>query len=274
MALGRPVWTGHIRLSLVSLPVKLYSAVESAAKLSFRQIHEPTGKPVSYEKTVAGVGPIDTSEIVKGYEISKGEFVLVKPEEIDEIKLESSRTMDLVQFVDAGEIDPLYFDRGYYLAPDGDLAEEAYRVVRDALTKTGKVGLGQLTMRGREHLCALRPCDRGLELATLRYADEVRKPAPYFAEVKDEEAEADLLELAEQLIERKAKPFDAAAFHDSYAEALEELVRNKAAGKEAHLSVVDQRQPKGAEVIDLMAALKESLGKEKKKPARKRTGAA
>ena len=273
MALGRPVWTGHIRLSLVSLPVKLYSALESTSKLSFRQIHEPTGKPVTYEKVVAGHGPIDASEIVKGYEIRKGEFVLLTPEEIDEIRLESSRTMDLVQFVDAGELDPLHFDRGYYVAPDGELAEEAFRVVRDALRKTGKVGLGQLTMRGREYLAALKPCGRGMELATLRYANEVRSAEPYFTEIKDTEAEPELLELAEQLIGRKSKPFDAAAFYDSYADALEELVRSKASGKVARLPQTTGA-PKGADVIDLMAALKESLGEGKKKGGRKKKGAA
>ncbi|HUF55386.1 MAG TPA: Ku protein [Thermohalobaculum sp.] len=265
MAIGRPVWTGHIRLSLVSMPVKLYSAVESGSKLSFRQIHEPSGKPIRYEKVVPGIGPVDAGEIVKGYEIRKGEYVLLKPEEIDEIRLESKKTMDLVQFVDVCEIDPIYFDRPYFVAPDGDLAEDAFRVVRDALRKSKKVGLGQFTMRGREYVGALKPCDRGMVLETLRFEEDLRAADAYFSEIGTDKAEPELLSLAEELIERKSKPFDAAAFKDSYAEALEELVRNKARGKVAVTSVgKDEAKPKG-EVVDLMAALKQSLGENKKK---------
>ena len=265
MSIGRPVWTGHIRLSLVSMPVKLYSAVESASKLSFRQIHEPSGKPIKYEKVVPGIGPVDTAEIVKGYEVRKGEYVMLSAEELDEIKLESKKTMELVQFVDACEIDPIYFERPYFVAPDGELAEDAFRVMRDALHKSKKVGLGQFTMRGREYVGALKPCDRGMVLETLRFEEDLRKSDPYFAEIGTGKAEPELLSLAEELIERKSRKFDAAAFKDSYAEALEELVRNKAKGKGATTTIgKEEARPKG-EVVDLMAALKQSLGENKKK---------
>jgi DNA end-binding protein Ku len=133
---ARPIWKGQLRLSLVSIPVEMYSATKSGARVSFRQIHEPSGKPVRYQKVVAGVGPVESGDIMKGYEYEKDQYLLLDPEEIDEIKLETRKTLELVQFVDACEIPPLYFDKPYYLVPTDDLAEDAYRVVRDALRST------------------------------------------------------------------------------------------------------------------------------------------
>src|SRR6056297_2841682 len=155
MAAPRALWKGQLRLSLVSIPVELYSATKSGAKVSFRQIHEPSGKRVRYQKTVEGVGPVDPDEIVKGYELGDDEYILLEPEEIEEIKLDSKKTLEIVQFVGACEILPLYFDRPYYLVPADELAQDAYRVVRDALRAAEKVGLGQLTMRGKEYLVAI-----------------------------------------------------------------------------------------------------------------------
>ena len=138
-------------------------------------MHEPSGKRIKYEKVVPGIGPVDRDEIVKGYEVSKGHYVLLDPEEIDSVKLESRKTLDLVQFVDEDDIDATYFDKPYYVVPADDLAEEAYVVLRDALKAAKKVGVGQLAMRGQEYVVALKPCGRGLLLETLRYADEVHK---------------------------------------------------------------------------------------------------
>lgn len=149
-SLGRPVWTGQIRLSLVALPVKLYTATESRSTLTYHQIHEPSGKRVRYEKTVPSIGPINKDDIVRGYEYESGKYVLLSDEEIAAVKLDAKKTIELVQFVDHCEIDPIYFDRPYYVVPDGDLAEDAFRVVRDALRRKRKVGLGQVVMRGRE----------------------------------------------------------------------------------------------------------------------------
>ena len=172
---ARAIWRGQIRLALVSIPVELFPATKSGAQIQFHQVHEPTGKRIKYEKVVPGVGPVDRDEIVKGYEVSKGHYVLLDPEEIDSVKLESRKTLDLVQFVDEDEIDATYFDKPYYVVPADDLAEEAYVVLRDALKAAKKVGVGQLAMRGQEYVVALKPCGRGLLLETLRYADEVHK---------------------------------------------------------------------------------------------------
>ena len=175
MPAARPIWKGHIRLSLVSIPVELFTATKTSEKIAFRQIHEPTGKPIHYQKVVAGVGPVDTDEILKGFEYEKGRYVLMDEEDLDAVRLETKKTFDLAQFVGACDIPPLYFDKPYYVVPQDELAEDAYRVVRDALRKSEMVGLGQLAMRGKEYLAALKPCGKGLLLETLHYEEEIRK---------------------------------------------------------------------------------------------------
>ncbi|PDT82884.1 Ku protein [Sinorhizobium sp. BJ1] len=212
---ARAMWKGQLRLSLVSIPVELFSATRSGAR-----------------------------------------YVLLDPEEVDAIKLETKKTLELVHFVDVGEIPPLYFDKPYYLVPADELAEDAYRVVRDALRTSNKTGTGQLTLRGREYLVAVKPCGDGLLLETLRYPDEFRK------------ADKELLEVAAALLERKTAPCDADAFKDNYASALRELVKRKMEGKSARVEVDEGDRPerRGDNVVDLMAALKKSLeGNEPKK---------
>jgi len=260
---SRATWKGQLRLSLVSIPVEMYSASKSGARISFRQIHEPTGKPVRYEKVVAGVGPVDTSDIMKGYEYEKGKYVLLDPEEIEAIRLESKRTFELVQFVDACEIPPLYFDKPYYLVPTDELAEDAYRVVRDALRRTRKVGLGQITLRGQEHIAAVKPCGDGLLLETLHYADEIVGASRLFASIEDEEVDNELLEVATTLIERKTSPFNAKAFTDNYSEALRKLLDAKLKNRKVKRVSTEEEEPRpsGENVVDLMAALKKSLEK-------------
>lgn len=259
-ASSRPAWSGNLRLALVSVPVKIFPATSSGARISFHQVHEPSGKRIRYEKVVPGIGPVDTDEIVKGFEISKGQYVLLEPDEIDAVKVEARKTLNLVQFVSQGEIDPIWFDRPYYVSPDGELAEEAYGVLRDALRSSRKTGLGQFVMRGREYIAALKPCGNGLLLETLRFADEVRTAAPYFAEVDDAEPDEELLSLAAELIERKTAPFDASRFHDHYTDALKELIEAKA--KKGKPVEVDEAEPAaggGAKVIDLVEALRRSV---------------
>lgn len=263
---ARAYWQGQIRLALVSIPVEMYSATKSGAKIRFNQIHEPSGKRISYEKVVPGIGPIDRDDIIKGYEISKGEYVLLDDEEIEAVKIESKRTLELVQFVDACEIDPLYFEKPYYVAPKDELAEEAFIVLREALRKAGKVGLGQLSIRGSEKLVALKPCGKGLLLETLRYADEVRKGQSFFSEIEGEKPKKELLDLAETLIDQKSAPFDAGEFEDRYVEALKKLIDKKAKSKSGKKVIEDVDEPEGGSggnVIDLMAALKKSVGDEK-----------
>ena len=263
---ARPIWRGQIRLALVSIPVELFPATKSGATIAFHQVHEPTGKRIKYEKVVPGVGPVDRDEIVKGYEVSKGHYVLLDPEEIESVKLESRKTLDLVQFVDSNDIDPMYFDKPYFVVPADDLAEEAFVVLRDALRAAKKVGVGQLAMRGQEYVVALKPCGRGMLLETLRYADEVNKAQSYFREIGDTEPDADLLDMASMLIERKTGKFDPAEFHNRYVDALRDLIKEKQRKKGEKVIQdpdADSPLPKGSNVIDLMAALKRSLGDDK-----------
>jgi len=267
---ARAYWKGQIRLALVSIPVEIYSATKSGAAVSFRQIHEPSGKPVKYEKVVPGIGPIDTDDIVKGYEMSKGNYVLLEDDEIEAVKLESKRTLELVQFVDTDAIDVLYYTKPYYVVPADELAEEAYIVLREALKRTKKVGLGQLSLRGQEQLVALRPCGRGLVLEVLRYADEVNKAANYFRDVGNSKPDADLLDLAETLIGKKSGAFDASDYHNHYIDALKRVIAKKAKAKgKKVLEDVDEPAAidRGSNVIDLMAALKASVDGKKKAPA-------
>lgn len=261
---SRAVWKGQLRLSLVSIPVELHSATKSGARISFRQIHQPSGKPVRYEKTVPGIGPVKSDEILKGYETGDGEYLLLEPTEIEAIRLETRKTLELVQFVDQSEIAPLYFDKPYYVVPTDELAEDAYRVVRDALRSEKKTGLGQLAMRGKEYLCAIRPCGDGLLLETLRYADEVREAEPMFAGIEDAKSDKELLDVAKQLIQRKSGPFDAKAFEDHYNSALRDLIARKRKNRKTPRAKVGdhEERPSGENVVDLMSALKESLKKD------------
>jgi len=271
---ARSIWRGQIRLALVSIPVELYPATKSGAQIQFHQVHEPTGKRIKYEKVVPGIGPVDRDEIVKGYEVSKGHYILLDPEEIDSVKLESRKTLDLVQFVDEDDIDATYFDKPYYIVPADDLAEEAYVVLRDALKAAKKVGVGQLAMRGQEYVVALKPCGRGLLLETLRYADEIHKSSGFFPDIGDTNPDPDLLDMASMLIERKAGEFDPKEFHNRYVDALHRLIEEKKKAKGEKIIEdpdADAPPPRGSNVIDLMAALKKSLGDEKKGKAAGKT---
>lgn len=273
---ARAYWQGQIRLALVSIPVEIYAATKSGAQIAFHQIHQPSGKRVRYEKTVPGLGPVNPEDIVKGFEVSKGDYVLLQPEEIEAVKLESKKTLELTQFVDADEIDVLYYERPYYVVPADDLAEEAFVVLREALRRAKKVGLGQLAMRGREYIVSLKPCGRGMVLETLRYADEVNRAQSYFREIDDVKPDPELLDLAEVLIEKKTAPFKPDTFHDRYVDALERLIEKKKKAKGRRIIEEEDDTPvkRSGNVIDLMAALKKSVdtgGKSApaKRPAKK-----
>jgi DNA end-binding protein Ku len=269
---ARPYWKGQIRLALVSIPVEIYSATKSGATIAFNQIHEPTGKRIKYEKVVPGVGPVDPDEIVKGYQYEKGSYVLLDDDELEAVKLESKKTLELTQFVDAHEIDPLYYEKPYYVVPADDLAEEAFVVLREALRDTKKVGLGQLAMRGKEYIISLKPCGRGMLMETLRYADEVNKAQGYFRDIGDVKPDPELLDLAETLIEKKTSKFDPNKFHDRYVDALHELIERKRKSKGAKIEAEEEPEPsRGSNVVDLMAALKKSIERpgEKAAPAKK-----
>jgi DNA end-binding protein Ku len=244
---GRAVWTGQLRLALVTIPVQLVSAVKTGARLSFHQIDAKSHKRIRYEKTAPG------------FEISKGNYVLVTEDDLESVKLEARRTIDLVQFVGYDEIDPLYFEKPYYVLPDGKLAQEAYGVVRDAMRAAGRMALGQFVMRGREYVAAIKPCGRGLLLETLRFSDEVRASAPFFADMGEDKAEPELLEMAQDLISKRTKKFEPGQFHDHYTAALRSLIESK--GK--HQVPVDDGADEAGEargnVVDLVAALRRSV---------------
>jgi DNA end-binding protein Ku len=253
----RAYWKGYLRLSLVTIGVEIYNGIESASEISFRQIHKPSGKRVNYEKTVPGVGKIETSDIVKGYEVDTDTYVIIDNEEIDALKLESKKTIDLVQFVDAADVDYRFFERPYFVAPADNLSGEGFVVIREALKKTGKLGLAQVTIAGREWLVAIAPMGDGLVMELLRYQNELREPADFFGDIPKEAPQKEMVDLAVQLIGQKSKPFAAEAFTDRYQVALKALVQEKMKGN--RVVTTEEERPSGANVVDLMEALKRSV---------------
>jgi DNA end-binding protein Ku len=262
---ARAYWSGQIRLSLVSIPVEIVPATKAAAKISFHQIHRPSGSRIRYEKVVPGIGPVQSEDIVKGYEIDKGKYVLLEDEEIEGVKLEAKKSIDLVQFVDEDEIDEMYFDRPYFVLPEENGDAEGYVVLREALRNTKKVGLGQIVIRGKSSLVAIKACGNGLLMETLRYADELKKPESAFKDVPNIKPDRDMVELAEELIERKTEKFDPTVFTDAYEDALRELIEAKAQHRKVRAI---EEPPHTAKVINLMDALRRSVGA-KEAPARK-----
>lgn len=277
---ARAYWKGFLRLSLVSIGVEIYSAVESKSDVSFRQIHKPSGRRVKYQKIVQGVGEIENADIVKGYEVDTDTYVTIEPEEIDALKLESKKTIDLAQFVDADEIDYRYFERPYFIVPADEMSGEGYVVIRDALRKTGKVGLAQVTIAGREWLVAISPLEDGMVMEMLRYAEELRDPADFFDEVPTAKPDKEMVDLAEQLIGKKSAAFSPDKFEDHYQTALKQLVQDKVKGRKI-IAPHEEARPKGTNVVDLMEALKKSVGDSsksssstaKRKPASSRASA-
>jgi DNA end-binding protein Ku len=256
----RAYWSGRIRLALVSIPVEILPATKSTSRISFNQIHEPSGKRIRYEKVVPGVGPVEAADIVKGYEVEKNKYVLLTDEEINDVKLEAKKSIDLSQFVDEDAIDAVYFDRPFYIMPsdEDEDAAEAYIVLRDALKKTKKIGLGQIVVRGQGSIVAIKPYGKGLLMETLRYADEIRKPGEAFDTLPSKKVDTDLVELAQELIEKKAGDFQPEKFKDTYTAALRELIKAK---QEKRAPREIEETPPVSNVINLMDALKRSVGK-------------
>jgi len=263
----RAYWKGYLRLSLVTIAVEVYNGVESKSEISFRQIHKPSGRRINYQKIVPGVGKVENADVVKGYEVDTDTYVILESEEIDSLKLESKKTIDLVQFVDASEVDYRFFERPYFVAPADPLAGEGFVVIRDALRDTGKLGLAQVTIGGREWLVAIGPLQDGLVMELLRYADELREPEDFFSEIPTETPPKQMVDLAIQLIEQKTRPFEPRAFHDRYQDALKALVQEKMKGRKV-VAPEEEGRPSGTNVIDLMEALQRSLGSPGKRGAK------
>jgi DNA end-binding protein Ku len=258
---ARAYWKGYLRLSLVTIGIELYTAVSSGKDTALHQSHKPSGKRIRYEKVAPGVGAVKAKDIVKGVEIDKDEYVLLEPEELDEIKLESRRTIDLVQFVAHDEIDPRYYERPYYVTPAGDeVAAEGFAVIREALRDAGKVGLGQMATRGRDQICAVRACGDGLLLETLRYASEVKDSDIVFDDIPHVKPDKEMLSLAAELIEKKTHKFDPVKFKSHYAAALRSLIQEKKkTGEVSHATDEELGVAGQSNVIDLMAALRKSV---------------
>jgi DNA end-binding protein Ku len=284
--LARPYWSGHIQISLVSFGVKLFVATEAKGEIRFHQISRSTGERVRHQKVLASAleqapdeaaAPVQKDEIVKGYEYRKGEYVLIEPSEIANLRVPSKHTVDVQQFVSIDELPPEYLEKPYFVVPENDIQAEAFAVVRAALAKSKKAGLGKIAFGGREHILAITAApdsnEVGMMAYTMRYQEELRKPAEYFHDIKKVKIDRDSLELAESLIKKRTAKFDPAKFTDGYEAALKELVEAKI----KHLPIPHDEvvAPPRGQVINLMDALRKSLtdsaplpASGKKKPSR------
>jgi DNA end-binding protein Ku len=267
---ARPTWQGHLRLSLVSCPVALYTATSRTNDVSFNMLHKTTHNRIRMIPTDPELGPVERSDIVKGYQIEKDHYVVVTAEEIENVRLESTRTIDIDRFVDDADIDRLYWNDPYYLVPDGKVAVEAFTVIREAMASAGKVALGRVVMHQRERLLAMEPRDKGLIAWTLRTYDEVKKPAEIFADIPDVKPDKNMVEIAAKIIDQQEGPFDPSQFKDHYEEALRALIKEKEKGAGRKVTA---EPPKEGEVIDLMEALRRSLGEKGGKSAARPAGA-
>ncbi|MET4210631.1 Ku protein [Bradyrhizobium sp. LA2.1] len=268
----RANWKGFLRLSLVTCPVALYPATSESEKISFNQLNRTTGHRIKYLKVDVDTGDeVPNEDIVKGYEVEKGQFIEVTKEELEEVALESTRTIEIDEFVDRSDIDPRYLIRPYYLRPDGKVGHDAFAVIRETIREMDKVAIGRLVLTSREHIVALEPRDKGLIGTLLRYPYEVRDPAEYFDEIQDVKVTKDMLDLAKHIVNQKAGRFDPDKFEDHYETALVDLINQKRAGK----VIRPKERPKGENVVDLMDALRRSVGGAaaeagtQKKPAKK-----
>jgi DNA end-binding protein Ku len=255
----RANWKGFLRLSLVTCPVALYPANWESEKISFNQLNRQTGHRIKYLKVDADTGDeVPNEDIVKGYMLDKDQFIEVSKEELEEIALESTRTIDIDGFVDKAEIDPRYLIRPYYLRPDGEVGHDAFAVIRETIREMNKVAIGRVVLTNREHIIALEPMDKGLVGALLRYPYEVRSEREYFDEIQDVKVTKDMLDLAKHIVNQKSGSFEPDKFEDHYETALVELINQKRAGK----PIVPKERPATGNVVDLMEALRRSVGKE------------
>lgn len=266
----RPYWTGSIRLSLVTLPVEMFTAVKSSAsQVDLDQIDRHSGERVHHMNVLEDGTEVKREDIIKGYQVSKGEYVLLEPDEIKEVRLPSSDIFELTHFIDAASLPVTHIEKPYYVLPKGKNAQEIYGVIRDALKATGKVGVGQIALRGREELCALIPFENGLLIETLRYGAEVREADEFYHGIPTTKSKGDYLALAKKLIEQNsAEPEVLQKYTDNYHEALMELIHSKEEDRSPEYKTAEKAPDK---VIDLMEALRKSLkggGTPKKAPAK------
>ncbi|MGY2938444.1 DNA end-binding protein Ku [Bradyrhizobium sp. GM6.1] len=264
----RANWKGFLRLSLVTCPVALYPATSESEKISFNQLNRQTGHRIKYLKVDADTGDeVPNEDIVKGYQLEKDQFIEVTKEELEEIALESTRTIEIDEFVDKAEIDPRYLIRPYYIRPAGKVGHDAFAVIRETIREMNKVAIGRVVLTNREHIIALEPMDKGLVGTLLRYPYEVRSEQEYFDDIQDVKVTKDMLDLARHIVNQKAGSFEPEKFEDHYESALIELINQKRAGK----PIVPKDRPKGENVVDLMDALRKSVGGAAKTEAPKKS---
>lgn len=258
--MARPYWSGQIQISLVSFGIKLFPATEAKSEIRFHQLSRKTGERIKHQKISGDEGPVEKSDIVKGYEYRKGEYISIEPDEIENLRIPSRHTLEVTQFVNNDELGPEFFEKPYFVVPENDVQAEAFAVVRKALQSSKKVALGKIAFGGREHLVAVTaPTDdklAGMMAYTMRYAEELRDPADYFNDIKKVTVDEDQLSLAKELIKRKAAKFTPEKFKDEYEAALRTMVEAKV----QHAPVPqDEPAPKSAKVINLMDALRKSV---------------
>ena len=256
----RAYWKGYLKLSLVSCPIAVFPATSESEKISFHQLNKKTGNRIKYRKVDADTGDeVEPDEIIKGYEVGKGEYLELDPEELEAIAIESKRVIDIDEFVPKKEIDELYLNNPYYIVPDGEVGQQAFAVIREAINKEGMVAVGKVVFTSREHIIALEPRGKGMMGITLRYPYEVRKEEEYFDAIPDEKVPKDMLELATHIVETKKGHFDPATFEDRYEDALKDLLKKKQSGEQ--IEAPRERAP--AKVINLMDALRRSVETER-----------
>jgi DNA end-binding protein Ku len=255
----RANWKGFLRLSLVTCPVALYPATSESEKIAFNQLNRKTGHRIRYMKVDADTGEeVANEEIVKGFKVDTDTFVELTKEELDELALESTRTIEIDEFVEREEIDPRYLIRPYYLRPDGKVGHDAFAVIRETIREMNKVAIGRVVLTNREHIIALEPLEKGLVGTLLRYPYEVRSEDEYFDEIKDVKVTKDMLDLARHIVEQKSGRFEPDKFEDHYETALVDLINTKRAGK----PITPKERPAAGNVVDLMEALRRSVGKD------------
>ena len=267
----RANWKGFLKLSLVTCPIALFPATSDADKISFNQINRTTGNRIRYQRVDAETGEdVDNQDIIKGYKVDSDTYITIDREELENVALESTRTIDIDQFVPKSEIDELYIARPYYIVPDGKVGHDAYAVIRETIKATNKVALGRLVLTNREHVIALEPRGKGLMGLLLRYPYEVRNPAEYFDDIQDVKITKDMLDLAKHIVAQKSGHFEPEKFEDRYEAALIEMINSKQKG----LPAATAKRPAGGNVVDLMEALRQSIkGSEKAEPAQRSTRA-
>jgi DNA end-binding protein Ku len=260
----RAYWKGYLKLSLVSCPISLFPATSGREKISFHQLNRNTGNRIKYRKVDAETGDeVEAADIIKGYEVDKGQYIELEPDELEAIALESKRTIEIEKFVPKSEIDDLYLADPYYVVPDGEVGQQAFAVIREAVRKEGMVAIAKVVFTSREHMISLEPRGKGMMAVTLRYPYEVRKPDEYFSEIEDEKVPKDMLDLATHIVETKRGKFEPDKFEDEYEDALKELLRKKQKGEK----IEPQKERTPSNVINLMDALRKSIKAEDGQPS-------